>query len=155
MLVGKALPVSMKRLRERNLSQCQELPKLLQPPSAIWNLQPLNTRISVLRSARDKFTIPLVALVPLCTGVFALVVFFHTWSLLLPWWGTGRFISGIWALLINSMLTPSRKAMQLCPLSQPFWAERHLHQEMARFHEYHAPKKAKHVALYKTWGVYQ
>ena len=95
------------------------------------------TRISVLRSGRDESTIPLVPLVPLCTRVFALIVFFHSWSLLLPRWGTGRFISGIWVLLINSMLTPSRKVMQLCPLFQRMWAERQLRQEMARFHEYH------------------
>ena len=97
MLVGKSLPVSMKRLRERNLTQCQELLKLLQPPSDLKStatqlLSLWNTRISV-RSGRDKFT-PLVPLVPLCTRVFALIVFFHSWSLLLPRWGTGRFISG-------------------------------------------------------------
>ena len=105
----------MKRLRERNLSQCQELLKLLQPPSAIWNLRLWNTRISVLRSGRDKSTIPLVPLVPLCTRVFALTVFFHSWSLLLPRWGTGRFISGKWAFVNQQHVDSFEKGYAIMP----------------------------------------
>ena len=116
-----------------------------------------NTRISVLRSGRDKFTIPLVPLVPLCTRVFALIVKFHSIGACCC-----RFVGALvgssqvnqhW--LINSMLTPSRKAMQLCPLFLRMWSQRQLHQEMARFREHHTPKKAKHAALYKILGVHQ